>query len=336
MSDIEEESAQDEVWKDHQRLQKLQQEKAHLLKSISSWEELYQSVEDLGVLLDMSVEEKDESQLLQVKNDLKTLEEKMEALEIYLLLGEKTDGNNAYISIHAGAGGTESCDWAQMLFRMYTRYLEKNGLSFEVLSVSEGEEAGMKSVTFLAKGSYAYGYLKTETGVHRLVRVSPFDANARRHTSFASVSVWPEVDDEIHITIEPEDLRIDTYRASGAGGQHVNRTDSAVRITHLPTKIVVQCQSERSQHSNKDKAFKMLKSALYEKEQEKRKKEQEKMRGEQKENKWGSQIRSYVLYPYRMVKDHRTGYESSQSDGVLDGDIQEFIKAFLKFSRRKG
>ncbi|MCB0362503.1 MAG: peptide chain release factor 2, partial [Bdellovibrionales bacterium] len=230
---------------------------------------------------------------------------------------------------------TEACDWAQMLYRMYMRYAEENGYRIETLALTEGEGAGIKSATLLIEGPFAYGNLKAESGVHRLVRISPFDSNARRHTSFASVFAWPEVDDSIEIVIKDEDLRIDTYRSSGAGGQHVNRTDSAVRITHIPTGVVVQCQSERSQISNRDKAFKMLRAALYEKELEKRRAEKEELEGTKADNEWGSQIRSYVLHPYKMVKDHRTEMESGNPDRVLDGDLDSFIEAFLK-SQAKG
>lgn len=254
----------------------------------------------------------------------------MEFLETESLLSGEQDGANTYLSIHSGAGGTEAADWAIMLYRMYLRWAEKRNYTAEILSFAEGEEAGIKSATLLIKGAYSYGYLKGESGVHRLVRISPFDSNARRHTSFASIFVWPEVEDHSELVIKTEDLRIDTYRAGGAGGQHVNRTDSAVRITHLPTGAVVQCQNQRSQHANKDKAMKMLKAALYKKEMEKKEQEKAKRESSKKANEWGSQIRSYVLHPYQMVKDHRTALTHPNPQSVLDGDIDSFIESFLR------
>jgi peptide chain release factor 2 len=245
------------------------------------------------------------------------------------MLGEETDVNNAIVNIHPGAGGTESQDWSQMLFRMYQRWVERSGFKIAVLDLQYGEEAGLKNVTFIVNGEYAYGRLKAEDGVHRLVRISPFDAGKRRHTSFASVMVYPELDEEVEVPIREEDLRIDTYRSSGAGGQHVNVTDSAVRITHLPTGIVVQCQNDRSQHKNKANAMKVLKARLFELGQEKQKEKMEDMMGEKKEIGWGSQIRSYVLQPYQLVKDLRTKVETGNVEAVLDGDIDEFIKAYL-------
>ena len=267
------------------------------------------------------------------------LEEATSTLEIYTtmlddletqgLLGEELDDHDAIITINAGAGGTESCDWAGMLYRMYTRYAERQSFELEILDFQDGDEAGVKSTTFEARGPFAYGLLKAEIGVHRLVRISPFDSNARRHTSFASVFVSPVIDDSIEIEVNSSDLRIDTYRASGAGGQHVNRTDSAVRITHEPSGIVVQCQSQRSQHQNKDKAMQMLKSRLYEKELEERRKLAQDAEDQKTDIAWGSQIRSYVLHPYKMVKDHRTNLESHSPDDVLDGKLASFIKEFL-------
>ncbi len=246
------------------------------------------------------------------------------------LLSGKFDANNAYLSLHAGAGGTESCDWNAMLYRMYCRYCENRGFELSVLDYLAGEEAGIKSVTFLVTGPYAYGYLKAERGVHRLVRISPFDANKRRHTSFASLDVVAEVDDDIEIEIDENDLRVDTYRSSGAGGQHVNKTDSAIRLTHIPTGIVVACQAERSQHSNRNRAMKMLLAKLNELEMDKKRKEMEKFYGEKGEIAWGRQIRSYVLQPYTMVKDHRTEVETGNTQAVLDGEIDLFVEAYLK------
>lgn len=259
----------------------------------------------------------------------------MAELEVVSLLGEPEDNSHSLLTINAGAGGTESCDWASMLMRMYIRFAESKGWEVTFHDMQEGDEAGVKSVTLEISGEKVYGLLKGESGVHRLVRISPFDSNARRHTSFASVYLSAVIDDEIEVSIDPSDLRIDTYRASGAGGQHVNRTDSAVRITHKPTGIVVQCQSQRSQHQNKDTAMKMLRSKLYEQELEKRKKEQSELEADKSEIGFGSQIRSYVLHPYKMVKDHRTSLESHSPQKVLDGDISEFITAYLFHSRRK-
>lgn len=319
-----------EVWNDHEAMQKANQEKVLLERTIDGWSALNQKIEDSFVLLEMATEEGDEGTFKELLNDIKKIESAIDELELKSLLRGELDTNSSYVSINSGAGGTEACDWAQILFRMFTRYAERNGFQVEILSMTPGEEAGIKSVTFLMSGPYAYGYMRAESGVHRLVRISPFDSNARRHTSFASVYAWPEVDQEINIEIKDEDLRIDTYRASGAGGQHINRTDSAVRLTHLPTNIVVQCQNERSQHANKDRAMKMLKAALYELEVEKRKAELEGMTTEKKANEWGSQIRSYVLHPYQMVKDHRTGFEVGDPSSVLDGEINGFIQAYLK------
>ncbi len=278
----------------------------------------------------MSEEAQDEDSFLEVQNELKSLLKLHDEIELKTLLNGESDINNAYVSINSGAGGTESCDWANMLYRMYSRYADKQGYSIELLEMTEGETVGIKSVSLLLSGPFAYGNLKAESGVHRLVRISPFDSNARRHTSFASVFVYPEVDDNITIVVKDEDLRIDTYRASGAGGQHINKTDSAVRMTHLPTGIVVQCQSERSQHTNRDKAMKMMKAALYERELAERQKEKDKVNATKKAVEWGSQIRSYVMHPYQMVKDHRTLYETSQVQDVLDGYLQDFVYAFLK------
>lgn len=251
-------------------------------------------------------------------------------LRLQSLLGDEMDANNAFVTIHSGAGGTESCDWADMLFRMYTRYCEQNGFAFEVMDFQAGDEAGIKSVTFSVSGSYAYGYLKSERGVHRLVRISPFDSNKRRHTSFTALDIVPEVEDDIDVDIDESDLRVDTYRSSGAGGQHVNKTDSAIRITHIPTGIIVACQAERSQHKNRAKAMSILKAKLYEWTKDQKKKEMERFYAKKGEIAWGSQIRSYVLQPYTMVKDHRTGFESSNVSAVLDGELEGFIEAYLK------
>ena len=254
----------------------------------------------------------------------------MNSLEVKSLLCGEQDECNVYLTINSGAGGTEAQDWSLMLYRMYLRWLEQKGFKSEVISLVEGEEAGIKSVTLKAEGPYAYGYLKGELGVHRLVRISPFDSNSRRHTSFSSVFVWPEIKDDISVEIKSEDIRVDTYRASGAGGQHVNKTDSAVRITHIPTGQVVQCQNQRSQHANRNQAMKVLQSVLHQMELDKREKEKQSLQSTKKANEWGSQIRSYVLHPYKMVKDLRTGVEHSRPESVLDGDIDRFIESFLK------
>lgn len=293
-----------------------------------------QGAEDAKVLLELAEIEEDEKQkqsaLADAAKQLDQIDKAMEKLELQSLLSGKLDRNGAYLSIHAGAGGTESCDWADMLYRMYRRYAEAHDFEVAVLDYQPGEEAGIKSVSFSVSGPYAYGHLKAERGVHRLVRISPFDSNKRRHTSFASLDVIAEVDDEVEIEIDEKDLRVDTYRSSGAGGQHVNTTDSAIRITHLPTGIVVQCQAERSQHKNRDKAFKMLRAKLYEYVEDQKKKEMERFYGAKGEIAWGSQIRSYVLQPYTMAKDHRTDIEIGNVQGVLDGDLDRFIEGYLK------
>lgn len=317
-------------------MQKINQEKVLLGRSVEDYNEMYQKVEDGLVLLEMAVDAGDEDSFLEVKNELKAIELKTADLELKSLLNSEVDGNSAYISINSGAGGTEAQDWAAMLLRMYTRWAERHGYGVEVLSLNDGEEAGIKSATLLIEGGYAYGHLKAESGVHRLVRISPFDSNARRHTSFASVYAWPEIDDAIQIVIKDEDIRLDTYRSSGAGGQHVNKTDSAIRITHLESGIVVQCQSQRSQHANRDKAFKMLRAALYEKEIERRQLELDNIAGERKSNEWGSQIRSYVLHPYQLAKDHRTDFETGNPAAVLDGELDGFIHAYLRDKALQG
>jgi len=292
------------------------------------------SLEDLDTLMELSAEGENVSE--ELAEELKTLEKSVEQTELQTLLSGQHDSCSAIITIHPGAGGTESQDWADMLLRMYLRWAESNGYKRDLTDYQAGDEAGLKSATLIVEGENAYGYLSSEIGVHRLVRISPFDAGARRHTSFASVFVTPEIEDDVEVEIEEKDLRIDTYRSSGAGGQHVNVTDSAVRITHLPTNIVVQCQNERSQHRNKDVAMKVLRSKLYEIEMEKRREQLQEVEDGKSDIAWGSQIRSYVLHPYRMVKDHRTDTVKGDVDSVLDGDLEEFIVAYLKEkSRRK-
>ncbi len=304
---------------------------------IEPYDKLVSQLDDAEVLLEMSEIEDDEAQLKAIHEEFgslaKDIKKQTDQLETRSLLGGKLDPSNCYLSINAGAGGTESCDWADMLSRLFSRYCERNGYDWSVMDFQKGDEAGIKSISALVSGSFAFGMLKSERGVHRLVRISPFDSAKRRHTSFVAVDIVAEVDEDFEIEILDKDLRIDTYRASGAGGQHVNTTDSAVRITHQPTGIVVQCQAERSQHSNRDRAMKMLKANLYEYELDQKRQESEKVYGDKGAIAWGSQIRSYVLQPYTMVKDHRTNTEYSNVNAVLDGDIDPFIQAYLKHER---
>lgn len=318
------------MWKDKEGMQNLLRERKHLENFITRWETFEEAVRDLETYIELLEEDKDnESFRKEIEGHIQSVESNIDSLEVMKMLSGEQDANNCIVSIHPGAGGTESQDWASMLFRMYVRWAERNGFSVEILDFQDGDEAGIKGTTFIAKGENAYGYLKAESGVHRLVRISPFDANKRRHTSFASVFVSPEIDDEIVVEIKDEDLRIDTYRASGAGGQHVNKTDSAVRITHIPSGIVSQCQNERSQHKNKAMALKILKSKLYELELRQRQEKLAELHKGKKDIAWGSQIRSYVLQPYRMVKDHRTDIQEGNVDAVLDGEIDTFIRAYL-------
>ena len=297
------------------------------------WEDLDRRYNDMKVLFEFA--EIGEVEIGEIRIELKAYKDIIDDLEIKLILGRPEDEQNAIVSIHPGAGGTESQDWAQMLFRMYKRWIEKEDLKFEIIDFQPGEEAGVKDVTFEVNGDYAFGLLKAEAGVHRMVRLSPFDTNNRRHTSFASVFVYPAVDDDINIEVNPSDLRIDTYRASGAGGQHVNKTDSAVRITHIPSGIVSQCQNERSQHKNKNQAMKILKARLYQVELEKEKEKNKKFEDEKMEIGWGSQIRSYVFHPYQMVKDHRTKEENGNTQAVMDGNLNSFIRSYLLSTIRK-
>ncbi len=300
-----------------------------LKDTVADWNDMYKQVKDLIELKELAETENDETLLKDVSEGSNKLEKTLKAYETKTKLGGEHDKNNAIVSVHSGAGGTESCDWAQMLVRMYSRWAENKGFETEVVDSLDGDEAGIKSLTMIIKGEYAYGFLQSEIGVHRLVRVSPFDSNKRRHTSFASVDVIPEVDEDIDIIIDDKDLRIDTYRASGAGGQHINKTDSAVRITHLPTGIIVQSQNDRSQIKNRATAMKLLKAKLYELEREKQRASYEKHYSEKGAIEWGSQIRSYVFMPYQLVKDTRTKYETSQVSDVMDGNIDDFISAFL-------
>ncbi len=324
--------ANPDFWSKMDKAQEVSKELKGLKNIVGFWHNMNDELIDSEELLSITAEVDSES-IKQLENDIDKLQGSLNKLEMTRLLGGEHDKNNAIVSIHAGAGGTESCDWAQMLLRMYLRWAENKGYASQTVDLQPGEEAGVKSATLMFKGEYVYGYLKAERGVHRLVRISPFDSNKRRHTSFASVDVIPEITEEIDIEINPSDLRIDTYRSSGAGGQHVNVTDSAVRITHIPSNIIVQCQNERSQHQNKATALKILKAKLYEREREKHEQELAKYYGGKNEIAWGSQIRSYVLHPYNMIKDHRTNEETSNTTAVLDGDIDVFIEAFLKKRR---
>lgn len=332
---LEQETLKEGFWNDSKNsnniLQKIKSIKSKL-KKIEDIQKLSNNINDIVELIELESDEELEKELITNINQLK---ESIEKFEIETLLSGKFDKNNAIITLHPGAGGTESQDWAEMLYRMYSRWANKNGYTVKEIDYLEGEEAGLKSVTFLIEGEYAYGYMKSEQGVHRLVRISPFDAGGRRHTSFASAEVLPEIDDDIEIEINQSDLRIDTYRASGAGGQHINKTDSAVRITHIPTGIVTSCQSERSQTMNKETAMKMLKSKLIDLKERENKEKIEDLKGEQREIAWGSQIRSYVFCPYTLVKDHRTNYEVGNVEAVMNGEIDEFIKEYLKQSLKK-
>jgi len=339
LKDLETQSAAPGFW-DDQNKAKVVLGKINDLKAVlGPFAEIEKLMEDAGLMLELAESETDaagrDQALADATRDLDRAEGDFRRLEMQSLLSGTLDRNNAYLSIHTGAGGTESCDWASMLFRMFQRYCSLKGFEVEVLDVQPGDEAGIKNATFAVKGPYAYGFMKAERGVHRLVRISPFDANKRRHTSFASLDVVAELDDDIEIEIAEKDLRVDTFRASGSGGQHVNKTDSAIRLTHLPTGVVVSCQAERSQHANRNKAMKLLQARLYEMELDKQRKEMERFYGKKGEIAWGSQIRSYVLQPYTMVKDHRTGVETGQVDKVLDGDLDMFIDAYLKAEKAK-
>lgn len=327
---LEEETNNPNFWNDMENSTKVLQELKVLKNKIEEYNKVVTSVNDTLTLIDLANEMGDESVIVEVKQSTKQIEKEIERLEISNLLSGKHDVNNAIITIHPGAGGTEAQDWAEMLYRMYTMWAEKNGYKLEELDYLEGDGAGLKSVTFSVTGDLAYGYLKGESGVHRLVRISPFDSAGRRHTSFASVEVIPEVSDDLDIQLDPNDLRVDTYRSSGAGGQHVNKTESAIRITHIPTNIVVSCQTQRSQLQNRETAMKMLISKLMELKERENKEKIEDLKGVQREIAWGSQIRSYVFCPYTMVKDHRTNFEMGNVDAVMNGEINDFIDAYLK------
>lgn len=320
-----------DFWNDVERSNEVMKVVKGLKDTLESFDRVVEEYEELGVLIEMAEEENDTSLLPEIGELMVSFKEHFETLRISTLLSGEFDKDNAIVTLHAGAGGTESCDWTGMLLRMYTRWAEKKGYTTEILDYLEGDEAGVKSVTIQINGENAYGYLKSEKGVHRLVRISPFNAAGKRQTSFSSCDVMPDIDEEISVDIKDEDLRIDTYRSSGAGGQHINKTSSAIRITHLPTGIVVQCQNQRSQHQNRDKAMKMLMSKLYVLEQQKNQEKLNDIRGEITENGFGAQIRSYVMQPYTMVKDHRTGAEISNVGGVMDGNVDPFMNAYLKW-----
>ena len=317
-------------WQEQGRANALSKELKDLQNGIKDYQKITQEMEELNILFELNYQENKAEIWQEIVSKIKRLEEEVNSQERSILFSGRYDKYNAIVSIHPGAGGTESQDWAEMLLRMYLRWAEKHNLKTKIVDFMHGDEAGIKNVTFTVSGKNAYGFLKSEKGIHRLVRISPFDANKRRHTSFASVEVIPEIDDEIEVDINDSDLRIDTYRATGAGGQHVNTTDSAVRITHLPTGIVVQCQNERSQHSNRLTAMKILRARLFEYYQRKQEEDLEKISGDKKDIAWGSQIRSYVFQPYQMVKDHRTKFESSNIQQIMDGEIQNFIDAYLQ------
>ena len=320
------------MWGDLERSTQISRKLTHIKNRLAVFDKTTQAVDDVETLLELVAEEGDESYAAEIEENLEKAEKDIEDLRLQTLLKGKYDALNAIMTLHSGAGGTEACDWTEMLYRMYICYSEKHGYKLTELDRVDGDEAGIKSVTFKVEGDNAYGYLKAEKGVHRLVRISPFDANSRRHTSFSSVEVMPEIDDTEEIVIRPEELKVDTYRSSGAGGQHVNKTESAIRITHLPTGIIVACQNERSQVQNREQAMKMLMSKLIEKRESERMEEAASIKGEMKKIEWGSQIRSYVFCPYTMVKDHRTGCETGNIDAVMNGELDPFIIDYLKKS----
>ncbi|WMJ23237.1 peptide chain release factor 2 [Paludicola sp. MB14-C6] len=331
---LEQQAAEPDFWNDMENSQKVLQKTSRLKAVLHSYQKLENQFEDLLVLIDMAIEEDDETVEQEIKDSYSNFKKELETMKLQTLLKGEYDAKNAILSFHAGAGGTEAQDWVEMLYRMYTRWAERKGFKCKTLDYLSGEEAGIKSVTVLIEGLNAYGFLRSESGVHRLVRISPFDSSGRRHTSFASLEVMPEIDDSVEINIRPEDLKIDTFRSGGAGGQHVNTTDSAVRITHIPTGVVCACQNERSQFQNRDVAMKMLKSKLIEIKEREHLEKIEDIKGDQKDIAWGSQIRSYVFMPYTLVKDHRTNFENGNVNAVMDGDLDGFINAYLKAKSR--
>jgi len=332
---LEAESGRDGFWNDPKASQVVLQRIKQLQQKCRRYDALAARWDDLITLCEMAIEEQDESLLPEVKLEYAGFEKALEDARLSTLLSGEYDGQNAIVSFHAGAGGTEAQDWAQMLYRMYTRWAERHGYTYKLLDYLDGEEAGLKSAVIAIEGENAYGYLKSESGIHRLVRISPFDASGRRHTSFAAVEVMPDIDGDVEIDIRPEDLKVDTYRSSGAGGQHVNKTESAIRITHIPTGVVVSCQVERSQHQNRETAMRMLKSRLIEIKEREHLDKIEDIKGEQRAIEWGSQIRSYVFMPYTLAKDHRTSFENGNINAVMDGDIDGFINAYLKMQAGK-
>ncbi|MDR3560148.1 MAG: peptide chain release factor 2 [Negativicutes bacterium] len=331
---LEHEMAAPDFWDDPTSAQKVMQELTRLKDSIGQYRELVARHSDVATLWQLGMDEKDESVCLEVEDSLQLLHKEIEHLELTIMLSGEYDSNNAILTLHAGAGGTEAQDWVQMLLRMYVRWAENNRFKVETLDFLAGDEAGIKSATLLISGRNSYGYLKAEKGVHRLVRISPFDSSGRRHTSFAAVDVMPEIDDAIEVNINPVDLRVDTFRASGAGGQHINKTDSAVRMTHLPTGVVVQCQSERSQIQNREQCMRLLRAKLFELERQRQADKKDEIGGEYQAIEWGSQIRSYVFHPYSLVKDHRTNTETGNVQAVMDGEIDLFIEAYLKYGTK--
>jgi len=329
IEEIDKRIADSAFWEATEEAQNVLRERTALSGVVDQWQGIKKDLEDGSILLQLAEEEKDEKEIEGVQRRLDQIEKQIRDIELRAMLGGRHDPDNAIVNINAGAGGTEAQDWAEILLRMYLKWAENKGYRSEIIDILAGEEAGIKNVTFTISGRYAYGYLKAEVGIHRLVRISPFDTGRRRHTSFASVFVYPEISEGIVVEIDEADLRIDTYRSSGAGGQHVNKTDSAVRITHIPTGIIVQCQNERSQHKNKAMAMKVLRSRLYEKQLQEKEQKMKEMYESKKEIAWGSQIRSYIMQPYKMVKDHRTGVTAGDVEGVLDGDLNRFIEAYL-------
>ncbi len=334
MQELEAKIAAPGFWDDNETAQRILKERTVMEKAVEGWDRLNRQMEDIRILIELGADAEDEETLAEVARLNDELEKGVVATEFQKMLSGPHDRSSCFLSINAGAGGTESQDWAEMLLRMYSRYCERKGWKTEITDYQEGDVAGVKGVTIAVTGEFGYGYLKAEAGVHRLVRISPFDAGGRRHTSFASVFVFPEIDDEIEVKVNEADLRVDTYRSSGAGGQHVNTTDSAVRITHLPSGVVVACQTERSQHLNKATAMRVLRAKLFDREVREREVQAAEISGEKREIGWGSQIRSYVLHPYKMVKDLRTGVETGNPDAVLDGDLEEFVVAYLMGVRR--
>lgn len=335
LQQLQEESANPDFWNDSQQAQQVTQRIALLRGDIGRYQKLHSQLEELEVMVELCIEEADDSLNQEINTGLEEISTQIDQIELRMMLDGEHDRNNAILNIHPGAGGIDSQDWAAMLMRMYLRWCEQRNYRTETIELTPGDEAGIKSVTILVTGEYAFGYLQAEVGIHRLVRLSPFDFNHRRHTSFAAVTVTPEIDDTINVDLNPVDLRIDTYRSSGAGGQHVNTTDSAVRITHIPTRIVVQCQNERSQHKNREIAMKVLRSRLYEYYEAQRREELAKLQGERPGINFGNQIRSYVFHPYRLVKDLRTGVDTGNVDAVMDGNLDTFIESYLKHKQKR-